>query len=111
MNGPAVHLHVATAEAGSALRELRAGLEEEGVPCRLRVVEGDAATIAWIAARASPVSVGLGLDADSACLHLPQLAPESPLLRLPADHLPERLRALGHNAARLVKGAPLKELP
>lgn len=111
MNGPAVHLHVATAESGAALRELRAGLEEEGVPCRLRVVEGDAATIAWNAARASPVSVGLGLDAESACLHLPQLSPQSPLLRLPADHLPERLRALGHNAARLVKGAPLKELP
>ncbi|MDO8184917.1 glycerol dehydratase reactivase beta/small subunit family protein [Conexibacter sp. JD483] len=113
MNGPAVFLHVAASEAdaGPALRELRAGLEEEGVPCRLRVVEGDAATIAWIAARASPVSVGIGLDAESVCLHLPQLAPESPLLRLPVDHLPERLRALGHNAARLVKGAPLKELP
>lgn len=110
---PAVHLHVSAAEAesGSALRELRAGLEEEGVPCRLRVVAGDAATIAWEAARASPVSVGLGLDADAACLHLPQLPPEQPLLRTPVDHVPERLRALGHNAARLVKGAPLKELP
>lgn len=110
MSGPAVFVHVAAGD-GTALREVRAGLEEEGVPCRVIAAAGDAVANAYSAACASPVSVGVGLDADSACLHLPQLPPDQPLLSLPAVHVPERLRALGHNAARLVKGAPLKELP
>jgi hypothetical protein len=105
-----VHVHVAAGD-GTALREVRAGLEEEGVPCRVIAAVGDAAAIAYAAACSSPVSVGVGLDADAVCLHLPQLPPERPLLHLPAVHGRERLRALGHNAARLVKGAPLKELP
>lgn len=116
MTGPAVFLHVdvggatAAPAASAALREVRAGLEEEGVPCRVTQSHGDAVALAWAAATTSPVSVGVGLDADAACLHLPQLPPDAPLLRLAAPHDPERLRALGHNAARLVKGAPLKEL-
>lgn len=124
-SGPAVFLHVAPGDpAPRALRELRAGLEEEGVPCRVRAMSAseagadddaseprDAVALAHAAARLSPVSVGIGLDADAAALHLPQLPAAEPLLRLPVENVPERMRALGHNAARLVKGAPLKELP
>lgn len=124
MSGPAVFLHLAVGDVpAAALRELRAGLEEEGVPCRVLAADAhalapadpaaaDAALLAHAAACASPVSVGLGLSAETACLHLPQLPPGAPLLsvsvRVPE---PERLRALGHNAARLVAGVPLKELP
>jgi hypothetical protein len=135
VSGPAVFLQLAAGEIpADALRELRAGLEEEGIPCRVLAAEApapgpaaaspvcdapalaappaDAALLAHAAACASPVSVGLGLSADTACLHLPQLPPSAPLLsvsvRVPE---PERLRALGHNAARLVAGVPLKELP
>lgn len=136
MSGPAVFLQLAPGEIpAAALRELRAGLEEEGIPCRVLAADApapadapaaaspvcdapalaakaDAALLAHAAACASPVSVGLGLSAESACLHLPQLPPGAPLLsvsvRVPE---PERLRALGHNAARLVAGVPLKELP
>lgn len=115
MSGPAVFLQLAGQVPAAALREVRAGLEEEGVPCRVVSLDqstADAALLAHAAACASPVSVGLGLSADAACLHLPQLPPGAPLLsvsvRVPE---PERLRALGHNAARLVAGVPLKELP
>nr|WP_281381583.1 glycerol dehydratase reactivase beta/small subunit family protein [Conexibacter arvalis] len=109
-------------------------MEEEGVPCRVlpsgppapvaapgaaspvceapASAPADAALLAHAAACASPVSVGLGLSADGACLHLPQLPPGAPLLSVSLhDPDPERLRALGHNAARLVAGVPLKELP
>lgn len=129
MSAPAVLLHVAPGAewyAAVPLRELRAGLEEEGVPCRVVTATADApsaaatapavaapcaaAALAHAAAKTSPVGVGLGLDARHACLHLPQLAPEAPLVSLDLPHDAERLRALGHNAARLVKGAPLKEL-
>jgi hypothetical protein len=137
VSGPAVFLRLAVGDVpAAALRELRAGLEEEGVPCRVLAADApgtgpaaaspvcdapaladaagpaDAAQLAHEAACASPVSVGLGLSAELACLHLPQLPPSAPLLsvsvRVPE---PERLRALGHNAARLVAGVPLKELP
>lgn len=113
MSAPAVFLHLAPG-GEPALREISAGLEEEGVPCQVvahAAVDGTAAALAHGAARTSPVGVGLGLDARHACLHLPQLAPDAPLVSLQLPHDAERLRALGHNAARLVKGAPLKELP
>ena len=93
----------------AALREVRAGLEEEGVPAREESVAGDAAVaLAHEAARRSPLDVGVGLAADgSVCVHHAKLAADTPVLA--GERAAARI--CGHNAARLVVGIPLKDVP
>ena len=71
---------------------------------------GDALSLAWEAARSSRLEVGIGLDRQALVLHYSKLEREQPLFRIPADSGMETVRALGANAARLVKKLPLKAL-
>jgi len=93
----------------AALREVRAGLEEEGVPAREEPLRGgEAVALAHEAACRSPLDVGIGIAADGAvCVHHAKLSATTPAL------LGNRAaaRVCGHNAARIVVGIPLKELP
>lgn len=111
-----------------AVRELLAGLEEEGVPVRLAGPadasadpdtgagggaghEGASATavdLAHAAARASPLDVGVGVDAEGrVCVHHAKRPADRPVVTTDTT----RARWCGHNAARLVVGLPLKEPP
>ena len=54
--------------------------------------------------------MGIGLDRQALVLHSSKLEREQPLFRSPADSGTETVRALGANAARLVKKLPLKAL-
>jgi hypothetical protein len=102
-----VSCHLA-ADVRALLRQIGAGLEEEGVP--FRVAEGglgSAAELAYAAAQASVLDVGIGIDATgNVCVHQAKLPPDSPALSGP----PESARILGHNAARLVTGMPFREI-
>ncbi|GAA1205687.1 glycerol dehydratase reactivase beta/small subunit family protein [Prauserella alba] len=105
------------------MRELLAGLEEEGVPVRLAsgtptggaatspADSGEAATaveLAHAAARASPLDVGVGIDVEGrVCVHHAKRPADRPVVTTDAT----RARWCGHNAARLVVGLPLKEPP
>ncbi|NKQ51295.1 hypothetical protein HFP15_00175 [Amycolatopsis sp. K13G38] len=91
----------------SGLREVRAGMEEEGVPLRVEDGDGSAAELAFAAARASSLGVGIGLDATTVCVHHAKRPPDSPVLTAALAHA----RVCGHNAARLVVGLPLKAFP
>ncbi|WP_214109871.1 glycerol dehydratase reactivase beta/small subunit family protein [Acrocarpospora catenulata] len=91
------------------LRELGAGLEEEGVPFRAEPVGEDstARELAYGAALASDLDVGVGVDAaGNTCVHHAKLPPEVPALAGP----PSAARGMGHNAARLVVGIPFKTI-
>lgn len=94
----------------SCLRELTAGMEEEGVPFRVEEAEaaaGGAAELAHAAAHASTLDVGIGVDAAGhICVHHAKLPPDAPALNGPPRHA----RSLGHNAARLVTGIPFKKV-
>lgn len=72
--------------------------------------DGDALSLAWEAARSSRLEVGIGLDRQALVLHYSKLEREQPLFRIPANSGMETVRALGANAARLVKKLPLKAL-
>ncbi|BCJ85592.1 glycerol dehydratase reactivase beta/small subunit family protein [Effusibacillus dendaii] len=88
------------------LKEICAGLEEEGVPFRLVQREQDLGLVALgaVAASMSPLHVGIGVDSNEGlCLHHDKLRAEEPYLQ---DRI-ENGRRLGKNAARLVKGLPL----
>jgi len=102
------------------LAELLAGLEEEGVPGRVDWVSAAApgqdvpaaVAMAHEAALASRLEVGLGLDHSGAlALHQRRQPVEAPLMVVPA-RLVDRptARAMGMNAARLVKVQPLEIL-
>lgn len=92
-------------------REILLGLEEEGVPVVVREEEGEAGEIAFEAARLSPLEVGIGLDAQgNAVLQHRKLRQHHPLMKVNLGLRPEAARLTGLNAARLVKGMPLKKM-
>jgi hypothetical protein len=90
------------------LREIGAGMEEEGVPYRTETVsEGRACELAFAAALASSLDVGVGVDGEgNICVHHAKLPPDAPALAGPASSG----RVMGHNAARLVTGIPFKNV-
>jgi hypothetical protein len=87
------------------------GLEEEGIPVEFgEAVSGSAEALAKEAADGSPLNVGIGINPteQAVVLHHRDLPVGKPLISLRGgDTQPWRLRQLGVNAARLVKGDPL----
>lgn len=93
------------------LQALCLGIEEEAIPFEAAEVSGqDAAALAWQASHASRLEVGLGLDHDRLVLHYAKLREDQPLFSIPARAPDYDIRAIGANAARLVKRLPLKPL-
>lgn len=110
MTKPSIRVLMSPDAPPSALRQLTYGMEEEGIPWEQGTKEGaDALNLAWEAAQASRLEVGLGLDRQFAVLHYAKLDQNRPLYRVPARQAGQ-VRALGANAARLVKKLPLKPL-
>lgn len=107
---------VRSAAAGVVEDAVLAGIEEEGVPY---LVERDAdpdgsgsaaaVDLARIAAHRSPLGVGVGIDAAGGVCVQPEKVsdPITDLTAAPADG-PARARLLGHDAARICVGLPLK---
>jgi hypothetical protein len=91
------------------LREVCAGVEEEGVPAR--VVGGpegaDAVALAYAAARESRLEVGVGLGDRAVAVHHAKLPERSPAQVVPAEAGAGGWRRAGRSAARIVKGLPL----
>ena len=89
------------------LREVLAGLEEEGVPANALAGRfSEAATLAALAARESQLEVGLGIGSDgSVGIGHSRCKPDAPLLVSKGAAW-----AMGSNAARLVKGIPLRDV-
>lgn len=110
MTKPSVHILMSPDAPQSALRQLTYGMEEEGIPWEEATKGGmDALDLAWEAAQASRLEVGLGLDRQFVVLHYSKLSQDRPLYRVPARQS-DQVRILGANAARLVKKLPLKPL-
>ena len=92
------------------LRELQAGMEEEGVPCTLVTGEqSDPIALAFKGAQASPLGVGVGISPAGMCIHYHKLPENQPLFVLENQGESAEWRRYGYNAARLVKGLPFKE--
>ena len=107
---PMIHFfHTAQADR-LVLREVELGMEEEGIPWEAAAGTGDALSLAWEAAKSSNLEVGVGADDQWIVLHYNKLEQDQPLFRISAQAGPAQARALGANAARLVKKLPLKAL-
>lgn len=97
------------AQAERKLREVQAGIEEEGVPYTLfSCDETDAVALAYQGAAQSQLGVGVGIGETAICVHFAKLPADQPLfVSEQADQVNE-WRRCGYNAARLVKGIPFK---
>ncbi|RKG92778.1 glycerol dehydratase reactivase beta/small subunit family protein [Corallococcus terminator] len=89
-----------------ALREVCAGLEEEGVPFECEPTDAPLLAAAHEAAARSRLLVGVAVAGTEACVHFSQLAVDAPVLHV-TDASASMLRLLGQDAARLVKVMPL----
>ena len=109
---PAVSILIVQPVSGEIIEHVLWGLEEEGIPYEIGALEsGVAEVMAKQAADGSALNVGIGVNGpeEKAVLHHRDLPEEKPLfsLGLKDARAPMRLRTLGVNAARLVKGDPL----
>ncbi|EFC6707669.1 propanediol dehydratase [Escherichia coli] len=65
---------------------------------------------AWLAARQSPLLVGIACDQEKLIVHYKNLPASAPLFTLIYQQDNHARRSIGTNAARLVKGIPFREL-
>ncbi|MHC1681531.1 MAG: glycerol dehydratase reactivase beta/small subunit family protein [Clostridiaceae bacterium] len=94
----------------SELNSILLGIEEEGLPFEVRKSDfNSAVSLAYNAALDSRVDVGIGIDQnENVVLHYTKLKKDSPLFTCCLKSGEKRLRSIGANAARLVKGIPFK---
>jgi len=102
---------VLSCRAGPVENEVLAGIEEEGVPC---VVErpgdtADATALSRRAAARSSLNVGVGIDDHGRVTVAHEMLAEPPTGLATTEAADRRsARTLGHNAARIVVGIPLR---
>jgi Dehydratase medium subunit len=102
---PAVLVAIGDDAPPAVVREVCAGVEEQGVPTAL--LGGAGRDRGRHAARESRLQVGVGVDADGAVAVHHALVPDV-VLALGAGAAPAELRVLGADAARIVTGLPLR---
>ncbi|MGL4607701.1 MAG: glycerol dehydratase reactivase beta/small subunit family protein [Eubacteriaceae bacterium] len=87
------------------------GIEEEGLPYTVDLSEEvDSVELAFRGAEASHLGVGIGVTDKEVVLHFIKLKEDQPLFKIPAHSDEAALRAIGSNAARLIKRMPFKNL-
>jgi len=110
---PVIHVyHCHQIKDTSCIKQLLFGMEEEGVPCFIEArEERTAQELGYKAAESSNLGVGVGIGEDgTVVLHYNKLKQEEPLFLTSLHGGRTALRALGANAARLVKGVPFKSM-
>jgi hypothetical protein len=106
VNEPLVLALVAPGVPEHAVRALRAGFEEEGVPLAVELGEGSGQELGRAAAGRALLGLGIGLGADGACAVL-AAAPAAAYLQAGADGV----RAFAQDAARIAGRRPLRRRP
>ena len=92
------------------IREVVLGIEEEGLPYDIEEKTGYATAreLAYKAAEASHLGVGIGISDKGIAIHTNKLKEDQPLFDVKLSDDEEVLRAMGANAARLIKRMPFK---
>lgn len=104
---PAIKVFV-TKEGEVFLKEIIAGIEEEGVLYEVETNKyGCAKDLATKAANESFLETGIGIDEKFASITICML-PENNILRNYSCLNIDKIRLAGSNAARIIKGIPLK---
>lgn len=94
-----------------AWNDVLLGIEEEGIPFVIQPQDdSDVTRCAWLAARQSPLLVGIACDRETLVVHYKNLPASAPLFTLTYRQNSLDRRRTGNNAARLVKGIPFRDL-
>lgn len=108
---PVINIYYDSTIAESEFISLLHGVEEEGIPYKL-IPENqtDVINLSYGACCSSKLGVGLGVSKDEIALHYEKLDKLSPLYKININSRKDIVRALGSNAARLVKRMPFKNI-
>nr|WP_312577230.1 glycerol dehydratase reactivase beta/small subunit family protein [Sedimentibacter sp.] len=108
---PVINIYYDSRISKSDFISLLHGVEEEGIPYELvSENETDAVNLSYAACCSSKLGVGLGVSKDEIALHYEKLDKSSPLYKINISSKKNIVRALGANAARLVKRIPFKDI-
>lgn len=89
------------------LREVCAGIEEEGVLYQVQSHEGDLDTLAYEAAQESMLGSGIGMEGSRLAMQMQRLPKGKNVFELNAPTF-RQCRSLGANSARAIKKMPFK---
>lgn len=96
------------------LKEILAGIEEEGIPYNVKNINFNESTIlreVYTAAQESRMGIAIGVIEGRVVLHFNKLKEEKPLVDMKLDlYEKEKARIVGCNAARLYKIMPFKDI-
>lgn len=96
--------------SGIILKEILAGIEEEGVLYEVSErTPNSSEELALEASAISALGVGIGIFYESVCVQVRNMPPENMLFKGCLKN-GQNIRNIGTNAARYVKGIPFKEL-
>ncbi len=110
---PAIHVYYSSLGIDPSLfNQMLFGMEEENVPYLVKSQdERVGLKLGYLAAEDSSLGVGVGIGEDgTVILHYKRLKREEPLFQIHLQRDMKKLRKLGANGARLVKGIPFKDL-
>ena len=109
--GPSIYVYYSNdLKDLSRLDEVLWGIEEEGIPFDLKAKECNTSEeLSHLASMQSKLLVGIGIDSKGKItLTLNKLEKDKPLFTMNLDDDNSKLRDLGSNAGRLVKGIAFK---
>lgn len=96
------------------LKEILAGIEEEGIPYNVKNISFNESTIlreVYTAAQESRMGIAIGVIENRIVLHFNKLKEEKPLIDIKINlYEKEKARIVGCNAARLYKIMPFKDI-
>ena len=108
---PTIRLRVNEAITDAQLAQILYGIEEEGVPSEVsRHSELNPLQLAHQASLESRLGIGIGVSLDYVVITTEKLPAPRPYIAVGLNHTHRNDRALGANAARLVKRMPLLPL-
>ena len=108
VNKPSILIYVSQTDP-DYLREVCAGIEEEGVLYQVIATEGQLDELAYAAANASMLGSGIGMVGRRAAMQMRQLPMGHNVFELHAPHF-WQCRNLGANSARAIKKMPFKTM-
>jgi len=103
-----IHIYICTNDI--SIDELLYGIEEEGVPYKVKDCQAyDALELGMSAATDSNLEIGIGITNDEIIVNHQKRKTYEPIYSISRADFYD-LRLIGNNAARLVKGMPLKQV-
>lgn len=108
VNKPTIIIYIHEADE-DFLREVCAGIEEEGVLYQVQPHEGDLDTLAYAAANESMLGSGIGIHGTRLAMHMQRLPKGQNVFELDTPAF-WQCRNLGANSARAIKKMPFKEI-